>query len=84
MDVVHPLHPPHRILRFELPGDVLGGGIVCDQPKEKGVGLFFYIGKVGAELASGLQVGIEDGTMLPEIAQPALTPYANRMIFFGW
>ena len=46
--------------------------------------MFFDIGKVGAELTAGFQVGIEDGTMFPEIAQPALAPYANGTFFFGW
>ena len=46
--------------------------------------MFFDIGKVGVELAGGLQVGIEDRPMLPEIAQPALAPDANGALFFGW
>lgn len=36
------------------------------------------------ELASGFQVGIEDGTMFPEIAQPALAPHADGTLIFGW
>ncbi len=35
------------------------------------------VGKVGAELTAGLQVGIEDWAMFPGIAQSAPTPYAN-------
>ena len=46
--------------------------------------MFFKVGEVRAELAGGFQVGIEDGTMLPEIAQPALAPDTNGALFFGW
>jgi len=81
---IHPPYPLHRILCLELLVDAFGGGIVFDQPKEKSVGLFLDIGKVGTELASGLQVGIEDGPMLPEIVQSALAPDANGALFFGW
>ena len=42
--------------------------------------MFFDVSKVRAELDGGFQVGIEDGTMFPEIAQVALTPYANGTI----
>jgi len=46
--------------------------------------LFFVVGEVGAELVAGLQVSIEDGTMFPEIARPALAPDADGAFFFGW
>ena len=39
--------------------------------------MFFDIGRVEVELDGGFQVGIEDST---EIAQVALTPYANGTI----
>ena len=42
--------------------------------------MFFDVGEVRAELTAGFQVGIEDGTMFPEIAQVALTPYDNGTI----
>ena len=46
--------------------------------------MFFDVGEVSAELATGFQVGIEDWMMLPEIAQPTLAPYADGTFFFGW
>ena len=81
---VHPSYPLHGFLRFKLFSDALGGSIVFDQPKEKSVGLFFNVGKVRAKLTAGLQVGIEDGMMLLEIAQPTLDPDTNGTFFFGW
>ena len=65
---IHPPYPLHGHLRLELLGNAFGGSIVFDQPKEKSMGLFFDIGEVGMELTAGLQIGIDDGTMLPEIA----------------
>ena len=67
-DSIHPPYPLHRLLCLELLGDAFGASIVIDKPKKKSVGLFFDVGKVGTELTAGLQVGIEDRTVLPEIA----------------
>jgi len=67
-DPIHPPYPLHRILRLELLGDAFGGSIVFDKPKKKSVGLFFNVCEVRAELAAGLQIGIEDRTVLPEMA----------------
>ena len=45
--------------------------------------MFLDVGEVGAELTAGFQVGVEDRTMFPEIAQSPLGPHADGRFFFG-
>ena len=45
-DVVHPLHPQHLILRFELFGDTLMCRHLFYQLKEHGFRLFVQVGKI--------------------------------------
>ena len=62
--VIHPPHPLHWILRFQLFGYALTLGVFFDQPKKKELRFFLYIGEMGAELAGSEQIAVQDFVVL--------------------
>ena len=80
---VHPPYPRHLVGGFELFCHTFLFGVFFYQPRKESLCLFFGVGEMGIELAGSEQIVIQDFVVLLQISESALSPYADRVFFFG-
>ena len=77
MDVVHPLHPQHLIIRFEGFRYALFFGKLFYQPRKHCFCLLVEVSEVIVQLAGSQQLGIQTNLVLANISQVSLSPNAD-------
>jgi len=83
-DAVHPLNPFHWLFRFEPFGQTLTLRHLFYEPKEHFFRLFVEVIKVSVELSACEQIVIQQLSVLFQIPHMPLSPYTDRLLFFGW
>jgi len=82
-DVVHPLHPQHLILCFELFCDALTLGYLLYQQEHFFLSLFIDVGKVGIQSAAGQKLRVQGFSLRLDVPQVPSSPNADRSFILG-
>ena len=82
-DAIHPLHPQHLILCFELFGDALLLGHLLCQQEHLLRRLLVDVGEVGVQPAAGQQLRVQGFALGFDVPQVPLTPNADRSFFLS-
>lgn len=82
-DIVHPSNPFHLILCFELFGYALTLSHLFYQPKKHFLSLPVDFGKMSVQFPACQQVIIQNFVIPLQIPCVPLSPYSDRLFFFG-